>query len=116
MKSKAVAFGEIVRLRLTVKRNPSFTLEQKILLATVNHIFGNVLFVSDNAEEYKGADVEALRKVFAKSEFRVIDANYVSDDDLTVELEKDGRRRILAFNIKTGKSNVEDIIGIPVRR
>ncbi|MBR5409838.1 MAG: alpha-galactosidase [Clostridia bacterium] len=96
--------------------NLTFTLEQKILLAAVNHIFGNVLFVSDNAEEYKGADVEALRKVFAKSEFKVIDANYVSDDDLTVELEKDGRRKILAFNIKTGKSNVEDIIGIPTVR
>ena len=87
-----------------------------MLLAAVNHIFGNVLFVSDNAEEYKGVDVEALRKVFAKSEFKVLDANYVSADDIVVDLLKDGRKMQLRFNIKTGKSNVEDIIGIPVCR
>ena len=96
--------------------NLTFTTEQKVLLATVNHIFGNVLFVSDNAEEYKGVDVDTLRKVFAKSDFKVLDANYVSDEDITVELEKDGKKQILAFNIKTGKSNVEDIIGVPTMR
>lgn len=96
--------------------NLTFTTEQKVLLATVNHIFGNVLFVSDNAEEYKGVDVDTLRKVFAKSDFKVLDANYVSDEDITVELEKDGKKQILAFNIRTGKSNVEDIIGVPTMR
>ncbi len=96
--------------------NLTFTTEQKVLLATVNHIFGNVLFVSDNAEEYKGVDVDTLRKVFAKSEFKVLDACYVSDDDIAVELEKDGKKQILAFNIRTGHSNVEDIIGVPTDR
>ena len=96
--------------------NLKFNTEQKVLLATVNHIFGNVLFVSDNAEEYKGVDVDALRKVFAKSEFTVLDANYVSKDDIVIDLVKDGEPMQLKFNIKTGKSNVEDIIGIPVFR
>ena len=96
--------------------NLGFNTEQKVLLATINHICGNVLFVSDNAEEYKGVDVDALRKVFAKSTFRVLDANYVSEDDIVIDLEKDGNRMQLRFNLKTGKSNVEDIIGIPVFR
>lgn len=96
--------------------NLKFTTEQKVLLATINHICGNVLFVSDNAEEYKGVDVDALRKVFAKSEFKVLDANYVSDEDIVMDLLKDGKEMQLRFNIKTGKSNVEDIIGIPVCR
>lgn len=96
--------------------NLTFTTEQKVLLATINHIFGNVLFVSDNAEEYKGADVDALKKVFKKSEFKVIDANYVSDSDIVIDLLKDGKEKQLKFNLKTGKSNVEDIIGIPVCR
>ena len=87
-----------------------------MLLATINHICGNVLFVSDNAEEYKGVDVDALRKVFAKSTFRVTDANYVSADDIVIDLEKDGKPMQLRFNLKTGKSNVEDVIGIPVVR
>ena len=96
--------------------NLTFTTEQKVLLATINHICGNVLFVSDNAEEYKGVDVEALRKIFKKSEFRVLDANYVTDEEIALELEKNGRKQTLFFNIRTGKSNVEDVIGIPVRR
>lgn len=96
--------------------NLTFTTEQKVLLAAVNHIFGNVLFVSDNAEEYKGVDVDALRKVFARSEFKVLDANYVSDTDIVIDLEKDGKPMHLKFNIETGKSNVEDVIGIPVCR
>ncbi len=96
--------------------NLGFNTEQKVLLAAINHICGNVLFVSDNAEEYKGVDVEALRKVFAKSTFKVLDANYVSEDDIVIDLEKDGKQTQLRFNLKTGKSNVEDIIGIPVFR
>ena len=96
--------------------NLGFNTEQKVLLAAINHICGNVLFVSDNAEEYKGVDVDALRTVFAKSTFKVLDANYVSADDIVIDLEKDGKRMQLRFNLKTGKSNVEDIIGIPVFR
>ena len=96
--------------------NLKFTTEQKVLLATINHIFGNVLFVSDNAEEYKGVDVDAIRKVFARSQFTVIDANFVSESDIVIDLEKDGRPMQLRFNIRTGRSNVEEIIGIPVIR
>jgi len=96
--------------------NLAFTTEQKVLLATINHIFGNVLFVSDNIEEYKGVDIDALRKVFKKSEFKVIDANYVSDSDIVIDLIKDGKETQLRFNLATGKSNVEDVIGIPVSR
>ena len=96
--------------------NLTFNTEQKVLLATVNHICGNVLFVSDNANEYKGVDVDALRKVFAKSEFTVLDANYVTDEDIVLDLEKDGKPMHLSFNIKTGKSNAEEIMGIPTLR
>lgn len=96
--------------------NLTFTTEQKVLLATINHIFGNVLFVSDNAEEYKGVDIDALKTVFKKSEFKVIDANYVSENDIVIDLIKDGKEKQLKFNLLTGKSNVEEIIGIPVCR
>ena len=37
-------------------------------------------------------------------------------DDIVIDLEKDGRTMQLRFNLKTGKSNVEDVIGIPVMR
>ncbi len=96
--------------------NLTFNTQQKVLLAAINHICGNVLFVSDNAEEYKGVDVDALKKVFAKTEFKVLDANFVTEDVIVLDLEKNGKQMQLKFNIKTGKSNVEDVIGIPVCR
>ncbi len=96
--------------------NLDFNTKQKVLLAGVNHIFGNVLFVSDNAAEYKGVDVEALVKVFAKSEFRVIDANYVTDRDIVIDLEKNGKPMKLRFDLYTGESNIGDIMEIPVNR
>lgn len=96
--------------------NLTFTTEQKVLLAAVNHIFGNVLFVSDDVGEYKGVDIDALKTVFAPSAFEVLDANYVTDNDIVVNLKKDGKEMKLCFNLATGKSNVESIIGIPTYR
>ena len=98
--------------------NLSFTTRQKVLLAGINHICGNVLFVSDNAAEYRGVDIDALRKVFAKSEFKVIDANYVpgSESDIVIDLEKHGKKMQLRFDLFTGESNIADIMGIPVNR
>ena len=96
--------------------NLKFNTAQKVLLAGINHIFGNVLFVSDNAAEYKGVDVDALVKVFAKSEFIVLDANYISENDIVIDLEKDGAPMKLRLNLLTGESNIGDIMNIPVRR
>ena len=96
--------------------NLKFTIAQKVLLASVNHICGNVLFVSDNAAEYKGVDVDALKKVFAKSEFRILDANFVSGSDIVLDLEKNGKPMKLRLNLKTGASNAGDIMDIPVDR
>lgn len=42
--------------------NLKFTWEQKLLLAKINNLFGRVLFVSDNAEEYSDAELKVLRR------------------------------------------------------
>ena len=98
--------------------NLTFTTKQKVLLAGINHICGNVLFVSDNVAEYKGVDVDALRKIFAKSEFKVLDANYVpgSKSRIVIDLEKAGKPMKLRFDLFTGESNIADIMEIPVNR
>ena len=98
--------------------NLTFNIKQKVLLAGINHICGNVLFVSDNVAEYKGVDIDALIKVFKKTEFKVLDANYAagSDRDIIIDLEKNGKRMRLYFDLFSGESNISDIMQIPVNR
>lgn len=98
--------------------NLVFNTKQKVLLAGINHICGNVLFVSDNVAEYKGVDIDALQKVFAKSDFKVLDANYVSGSDrmIVLDLEKDGKPMKLRFDLFSGESNIGEILDIPVNR
>ena len=42
--------------------NLKFTQEQKLLLARINNLCGNVLFVSDNAGDYDEKQLELLKK------------------------------------------------------
>ncbi len=98
--------------------NLAFSIPQKVLLAGINHICGNVLFVSDNAAEYRGVDVDALVKVFARSDFTVKDAYYEpgSDRDIVMELNRGGKDLTLRFNLFTGESNMGQILDIPTAR
>ncbi len=93
--------------------NLTFTMEQKLLLAGINHIFGNVLFVSDNAEEYTAGDEKVLTTVFGKSDYKVLSADSDLDGNFTVKLTKDGEQKTLSFNLETGKSNISEILGFP---
>ena len=93
--------------------NLEFTMEQKLLLAGINHICGNVLFVSDNAEEYTDSDIEIVKKAFAKSDIRVLSAGYVTDDEIALRLCKDGEEKTLTFSMATGRSNIADVMDFP---
>lgn len=98
--------------------NLKFSIEQKILLGLVNNICGDVLFVSDNMEEYTDADFEAVRKFFGDSMYTVIDANYIENNKkLLLKLKnKDGKIRMLWFNIANGYGNQTYVSGIFAKR
>ena len=90
--------------------NLAFTREQKLLLAKVNHLCGNVLFVSDNVGDYSDADVDLLKKIFKKSDAVITSAGFVGEDELQVCYTENGESKTLRFNMKTGKSNVSELI------
>lgn len=94
--------------------NLKFTVEQKILLGFINHICGDVLFVSDNMEEYVAADIAAVKKLYSKSEYTIVDANYTENNKKVVInlLDKNGDSRVLWFDMATGFGNHEQISGI----
>lgn len=93
--------------------NLEFSREQKLLLAGINHIFGNVLFVSDNAEEYNEKDREVLLKAFEKSNLKVVSVDERKNEKFVIELLDGEEKKTLIFDMKTGKSNISDILGFP---
>ena len=93
--------------------NLDFTMEQKHLLAGINHIFGNVLFVSDNAQEYKIGDVDVLKKAFEKTKLKVLSVDERKGSKYVVQLLDGEEKKTLIFNINTGESNIDEILGFP---
>lgn len=91
--------------------NLKFTREQKLLLAGINHIFGDVLFVSDDANEYKHDDMNDAKILFEKSERKIISCDE-NDGVFTIITEIDGKAETIIFDINTGKSNISEILNL----
>ncbi len=81
--------------------NLKFTQEQKELLATVNHMFGNVLFVSDNAAEYTRKDSATVQKAFSKFNGKILSAE-MNNGIFTVDYEENGAKKVFDFDLKEG--------------
>lgn len=98
--------------------NLKFNMEQKILLGFINHICGDVLFVSDNMEEYYPDDFDKVRQIYSKSEWTVLDANIIDNGEKIVIklLDKDKQTRYLWFGIDKGFGNMKIISGMFAKR
>ena len=92
------------------EKNLTFTKEQKLLLAKINNLCGDVLFVSDNAGDYSDEDIELLKKFFKKKECLITSAGFISENEIQVCYTEGEKKKTLEFNLATGKSNVEKLI------
>ncbi len=94
--------------------NLKFTYDQKILLGFINQLCGDVLFVSDNMEEYKDKDIDAVGRLYEKSEFTVLDANYSANNKkIILKLrDKNGDIRVLWYDTATGFGNQQQVSNI----
>ena len=92
------------------EKNLTFTKEQKLLLAKINNLCGDVLFVSDNAGDYSDEDIELLKKFFKKNECLITSAGFISENEIQVCYTEGEKKKTLEFNLATGKSNVEKLI------
>lgn len=90
--------------------NLTFTFEQKLLLAKINNICGTILFVSDNAGDFSEEEIELLKKFFKKTDAKITFAEYTSATDAVVKFTENGEEKELRFNIKTGESNVKEVM------
>lgn len=85
--------------------NLKFTEEQKLLLAKINNLFGNVLFVSDNAGDYDSKQMEYLKKFFRKTDEKVVFSEYTDKENISIVTQLDGKETVFSFNIKKGTVN-----------
>lgn len=86
-----------------------YTTERKKLLAKVNNMFGDVLFVSDNAGEYDETKRELLAETFKPFEGKVASAKRVSRHRIKVEYEENGVDKVFLFDLATGEYSVRAV-------
>lgn len=95
---------------LAVKKSKlQFTDAQKELLAKVNNMCGNVLFVSDNVGDFDDKQKELLLNTFAASNKKVLDAEYIDEENLAITYLSEGKKYKLLFNNISGDNKTEEI-------
>ena len=69
-------------------------------------------------DEYKHEDIKAVKQIFSKTDFKVIDANYIENNKkiLIKMLDKNGNVRMMWFAIDTGMGNYSAVSGIYAKR
>lgn len=90
--------------------NIGYTWEQKLLHGKINSVCGNVLFVSDNAGDFDDERIDYLKRFFKDNEYKVTLAEFISDDDIRLDFTENGEEKSLTFNLKTGDSNVFEVL------
>ena len=85
-----------------------FTDDQKLLLAKVNSMFGNVLFVSDNIGGYGEKQRELVKKFFTPTDCKVLDAEFVAPTKIDITyLDGNGEKYVLNFDTITGENETK---------
>lgn len=85
------------------KNNLKFNDEQKKILATVNNMFGDVLFVSDNAGDYGENENSLVKNYFAVNDVKIISAEYKTKDIISIKYLEGENEKKFEFNITEGK-------------
>lgn len=79
------------------------TFEERKLLAKINSLFGNLLFISDNVSDYSPEQLEALKDAFAKKDVEIYSAGFAQKDIMEIIYAENGEAKRLCFNIRTGE-------------
>ena len=85
-----------------------YTMQQKQLLAKVNHIFGDVLFVSDNIGAYDDVKMQILLDAYKKFDGKVLSAEHIAPDILKVVFVENGAKKMLVFDDLNGDYIVQE--------
>ena len=88
------------------ENNMHCTFEQREIIATVNKLFGSVLFTSDNVGDYNAQQMQLLLKTFAKDDIQVQRAGVpvvcAPHKSISITL-KTGIQKHFSFDMDKGK-------------
>ena len=81
------------------------TFEQREIIATVNKLFGSVLFTSDNVGDYNAQQMQLLLKTFAKDDIQVQRAEFRSSARRIIDIDytENGIQKHFSFDMDKGK-------------
>ena len=83
--------------------NIKTTFEQRKLLAKINKIFGNLLFMSDNIGEYNEAQKAVYMDTLDGAKKKVVSAEYKTNEIIEINYIENDVPHNLSFNINTGE-------------
>ena len=85
-------------------KNMHMSFEKRKLLAKINGMFGDLLFVSDNVSEYGKEQREVFFDTVRKKNVRILRAGISGGDIMRVDYEEEGQAKSFSFNYKTGET------------
>ncbi len=85
--------------------NMHMTFEQRKIIATVNKLFGSVLFTSDNVGQYRDEQMQKLLEVFSKDDIQIIRAEFLKESRRVVDIDYviNGEFRNFRFDLQHGR-------------
>lgn len=83
--------------------NMFMSYKKRKLIAKINHIFGNLLFTSDNVDRYNDDKIKAFCAAVNKDKEKFISAEMTKRRLMTIVYEENGKRHTLCFNVENGR-------------
>ena len=84
--------------------NMHMNFEQRCIIATVNKLFGSVLFTSDNVGQYRDEQMQKLLEVFKKDDIQILRAEFLSNDRRVLDIDYviNGEFKNFRFDLQHG--------------
>ena len=84
--------------------NMHMNFEQRCIIATVNKLFGSVLFTSDNVGDYREEQMDKLLEVFKKDDIEIIRAEFLRENRRVLDIDYtiNGEFKNFRFNLQYG--------------
>ena len=85
-------------------KNIKTDLSQRKLLAKINSLFGSLLFISDNVDEYNEEQKRVLYNTFTGKDVSILRAELIRENVMDIDYCENGTKKSLRFNVQTGRS------------
>ncbi len=82
---------------------------RRALIAKINTLFGNLIFISDNIGRYNADQMRLFQDALREHDQSVESAEFIDKKHVRVRYRRDGIRYELTFNVRTGKWHEEQI-------